>query len=201
MNLAVQNVDSMTKQSSGGSRRMYWERIRVPVSQIINTPVSNDAMFEWTNSQTVRYANGTTKSPIIAHTWCYDVQGERVNAGGRESYRGNYLVYEHCETTIGHYQYRRHCNDRKPSTKSSVCNLHAYAECTIQVKTCINLGACHVQVVFMYHRVIYISKDGLDMYIIYEIHYKKYKNLRADKLWRFLTFTVMVLSRLPIYWV
>ena len=57
--------------------------MRVPVSQITNTPVSNDAILEWTNSQTVRYANGTTKIPIMAHTWrCYDASNERMNTEG-----------------------------------------------------------------------------------------------------------------------
>lgn len=48
---------------------MYWDRIRVPVSQIINKAARKDATLDWTNSQTVRQDSGTTARPMTAHTW------------------------------------------------------------------------------------------------------------------------------------
>lgn len=120
MNLAVQNVESMTKQSSGGSRRMYWERMRVPVSQIINTPAMKEAMLEWTSSQTVRYDNGTTTRPMIAHTW---QRGKKAGKGESQTLHQSIINTVHSTTSLVHSG--KHWLSTRRSERKTTYHSHA----------------------------------------------------------------------------
>ena len=54
INLAVQKEAAMIKKINGGSKSMYCESTRVPVSQRSMTPANRAAVVERTSSQTVR---------------------------------------------------------------------------------------------------------------------------------------------------